>query len=197
LLHKAVVTGRKIGAGRWFWTKLADNEAFFGEVMRFASGAFILTRPSFRVEVDYDLDPKEAYARARCRGSFKHRLNREVFPLWRTGRAGVEIVLFAVVQDAGKDFPDELEMGRKIESEQCRPAKHEEVFALLEHYPKLGERFPNIVASGSHISAQGSAVPLFSADSVGGWEYTHYMLGDICYYVEDLYFAAVREGKIA
>lgn len=36
LIHEAVVTGRKVGAGRSFWSGLAHDEAFFAEVLELA-----------------------------------------------------------------------------------------------------------------------------------------------------------------
>jgi len=41
LIHEAVVTGRKVGAGREFWTRLAHDEGLFGKVVSFvARGGF-------------------------------------------------------------------------------------------------------------------------------------------------------------
>lgn len=38
LVHEAVVTGRKVGAGAAFWAKLAHDEALFGKVVEFVAG---------------------------------------------------------------------------------------------------------------------------------------------------------------
>ena len=37
LMHKVIVTGRKIGVGKRFWTALADDERFFHDVMEFVN----------------------------------------------------------------------------------------------------------------------------------------------------------------
>lgn len=47
LVHEAIVTGRKVGAGRFFWKGLAHDEQFFQEVMlvarRFGYGGFFIS----------------------------------------------------------------------------------------------------------------------------------------------------------
>ena len=43
LVHKAIVAGRKVGAGRDFWIKLADQEEFFIKVMRLFLGIDVYT----------------------------------------------------------------------------------------------------------------------------------------------------------
>jgi hypothetical protein len=37
LIHEAIVTGRKVGAGRKFWTKLAHDESMFNKVVSFVA----------------------------------------------------------------------------------------------------------------------------------------------------------------
>ena len=41
LVHKAIVTGRKVGADRKFWTALADDEDLFRKVVAFIQSGFV------------------------------------------------------------------------------------------------------------------------------------------------------------
>jgi hypothetical protein len=46
LIHEAVVTGRKVGAGQAFWKKLAHDEELFGKVVAFVVGDGIIVEPA-------------------------------------------------------------------------------------------------------------------------------------------------------
>ncbi|HBM45377.1 MAG: hypothetical protein UT05_C0011G0021 [Parcubacteria group bacterium GW2011_GWF2_38_76] len=52
LIHEAVITGRKVGAGREFWSKLAHNEELFKKVVSFTMG--------IDINSDLEISPLEA-----------------------------------------------------------------------------------------------------------------------------------------
>lgn len=206
LLHKVMVTGRKVGADKGFWTKLADDVSFAGEAVRLSTGAFVLTRPTFPgVKVDYSLDPQEALRRAKVDfGIMKHRVNREVFPTVKEGVGYVDVALFMVVfRREGKILtnPSTGEVEWMIQGEGYRLAIQEEVAALIEtRGTHVGEHYPRLVAPGSPISAMGTAIPLFSYDlyeegvSEEGWRYDHYAYKDVNFHIRPAFYVGVKDS---
>ena len=62
LIHEAVVTGRKVGAGQNFWAKLAHDEELFEKVVALVAGNGIIASIS-AVIVNYKPTPSQIRAR--------------------------------------------------------------------------------------------------------------------------------------
>ena len=62
LIHEAVVTGRKVGAGQNFWAKLAHDEELFEKVVAFVAGNGVIAQVP-AVIVNYKPTPSQIRAR--------------------------------------------------------------------------------------------------------------------------------------
>ncbi len=137
LVHEVVVTGRKVGADRAFWSTLAHDEELFRKVV-----GLVKARPAFRILVDYSL-PLEDMIRA---GNYDWVGSSIIqnFPSncdW--GVHGVTAELFHFDRTMNSD-----EAIAEMEEQGYRPATIVELLAFGAEHPELQREFP-IFALGS------------------------------------------------
>lgn len=132
LIQEAVVTGRRVGAGKEFWANLAHNTDLFRIAQYAVEDAIALTapRPTFTVKVNYELTRTEMLVAARCHhGNIFEKYN---FTAWQPGRGVEEVTmeLFLFIKERViKDMDAKLdEMGY-----QC--SNLAQTLALLAAYP--------------------------------------------------------------
>lgn len=149
LVHKVIVTGRKVGADRNFWTTLADDVEMFKKVVD-----LIKLRPEFEVVVDYDRSFKEMI-KAGEYNYINNDITKSRFPVKGKGQKEVTLILFHFAWDM--ELEDVI---REMDKEGCRPATIEELLALGEAHPDLQKKF-SVVAPGSKWEFSGGvAIPM-------------------------------------
>ncbi len=137
LVHEAVVTGRKVGADRDFWSILAHDEQKFREVVELVRG-----RPSYEVIVNRDLSRAESIEAGKY-DWVNSDITQEHFPVKGSGKQNVNIVLFHFNRTITSD-----EVIAEMEKAGYRPADIDELLGLGVVNPDLQKEFP-IVGLGS------------------------------------------------
>ena len=137
LVHEAVVTGRKVGAGCTFWAALAHDEDLFRRIVREVN-----SRDSYEVQVDYSQTLEEMIG-----GGNYDWVNPDIieehFPLQKQGTQEVEIHLFHFGRTMSNEAAE-----KEMEAKGFRPATLPELLALGRDHPDPQKQFP-IVALGS------------------------------------------------
>lgn len=137
LIHEAVVTGRKVGAGKEFWATLAHSEEVFRKVVDLVSA-----KPTFTVLVDYSRTLAAMIAAGRY-DYVNPDITTEHFPIQGEGRRELRVALFHFNRVMSSE-----QVIAELDSQGFRPAKLEELLALGETRPELQKEFP-IVGLGS------------------------------------------------
>lgn len=122
LIHEAVVTGRKVGAGHGFWATLAHSEELFKKVV--ALVAAMLT-PVFRLVAGFDRDMTKEE---------KWELLSDTEA--KEGEFKPELVEF--LKD-GEDYVSGDEMVKRTDSEDCGGQRTAE--AMLREQDKIPQEF--------------------------------------------------------
>ncbi len=141
LIHKAIITGRKVGADKRFWTVLADDEQIFKMVVKFVNA-----RLSYKVIVDYNQYLEEMKMAGRYE-RVDARIKDVNFPVQQPYvgeyKLKVKVTLFR--------FDRDMELGEvvcKMYKEGYNPASLVELLAFGKQHPELSREF-SIVALGS------------------------------------------------
>jgi len=137
IVHEAVVTGRKVGADRKFWSILAHDEEKFKQVVKLINNMSI-----FEIMVDYSRSLAEMI-KAGNYDWVNDDITADRFSVKGEGRQELIITLFHFNKTMSSD-----KVKSEMEKQGFRPAKVEELLALGEKYPDLQKEFP-ITALGS------------------------------------------------
>lgn len=140
LVHKMIVTGRKVGANRRFYTALADNEDLFRKVVELINGE--PTQESYGIVIDYGLS-LEGMIRAGGYDWINNDIISDHFPIEGNGTKSVTVELLHFNRMITND-----EVLSEMKKRGLRPAKIEELLALGSKYPDPQRQFP-IIAFGS------------------------------------------------
>lgn len=184
LIHEVVVTGRKVGADRRFWVKLAHDKSLFGKVVNLVEK----TRYIYRVTVDYTRNLEEmiraGYYAWSSRGITEERFPVEV----KEGTEDITVVLFHFSH--GESTEEIVEL---LKQDEYSPATLPELLALGEARPEIQQDFP-IVALGT-ISPERDVACLDYRDNSGLYERCLFLLPyENVWSKPYVRFAAVREA---
>lgn len=137
LIHEAIVTGRKVGAGHGFWSKIAHDEDLFRRVVEFVDA-----RSALSVVVNYDLS-LNGMIKAGKYDWVNQDITAEHFPIKGEGESklNLEFFHFNRIMESDEVFAEMDEAG-------YRPATIEELLALGAQYPEEQRKY-FIVALGS------------------------------------------------
>lgn len=137
IVHEAVITGRKVGAGKDFWKVLAHDKERFREVVE-----FVAARPTFNVVMDYSRSLKEM-VKAGNYDWVNDDITKKHFPVKGKGKQEATVTLFHFNRAVKSD-----EVIAEMDKQDFQPTKIEHLLALGEKCPDLQKEFP-IVALGS------------------------------------------------
>jgi hypothetical protein len=138
LIHEVVVTGRRVGAGREFYSRLAHDESLFRRTVQFVMGVICLV---LKVVVDYNRSLAEMISAGRYHSVIGGMT--EYFSVNGEGKQEKEVVLF----NFGRTILGDDAI-REMDVVGYRPAVIEDLLALGESQPELQNRF-SIIALGS------------------------------------------------
>ncbi len=139
LVHEAIVTGRKVGAGKEFWARFAHDEEKFKQVVELVMNLICLVA---RVVVDYGKNLHEMIVEG-AYDNVNSDITAENFPVKGEGKCEREIALFHFNRYISSD--DAI---KEMATTGYRPATIEDLLALGKVKPDLQRQFP-IVALGS------------------------------------------------
>ena len=126
LIHEAVVTGRKVGAGQDFWSALAHSEELFHEVVAFVMA---MLTPVFRLVAGFDRDMTKE--------NWELLSDTEV----KEGEFTPEMVDF--FRDKDGDYITGKEMVRRTDQENCGGQRAAE--AMLRNQDKIPQELRKYV----------------------------------------------------
>lgn len=136
LMHEVVVTGRKAGADREFWVKIAHDEGAFREAVKAVNGMDIL------LAVDYDRSIGDGVKAGNYDGSNSD-ITSDHFPSDKKGKTEVAARPIGFGRVIGSD-----EAIAELDKMGYRPADMQETLAYGEKFPKDQLKGP-IVGLGS------------------------------------------------
>lgn len=137
VIHEAVITGRKVGADRKFWSILAHNEEKFRRVVE-----LINARSTFEITVDYSRSLVKMIKAGKY-NSVNDNITAEHFPVKGEGKQEKIITLFHFNRVMTSD-----EIKAEMDKQGFCPAEIEDLLGLGENYPELQKKL-SIVALGS------------------------------------------------
>lgn len=138
LLHEVIVTGRKVGADRTFWSILAHDEEMFRKVVDLVNEKFMITK-KFMITVDHNRALPDVIKAGNY--SWVHsKITVEHFPVKGGGKHTVLIRLL--------HFYPEDDVISEMKKQGYRPATIEELLAFGERYHNPQKEFL-ILALGS------------------------------------------------
>lgn len=185
LIHEVIVTGRRVGAGRKFYSRLAHNEDLFRRTVQ-----FVLNDVCSVVEVVVDCNRSLAEMISAGKYDWVHSdITAEHFSVREGGAQEKEIALFHFGRNiSSKDAICEMDAAG------YRPAIIEELLALGESQPELQKQFSIVALGGPLWRDSGNGyhhVPCLEGD-VGGRNL------DLCrwfdgFWISNWRFAAVRK----
>ena len=140
LVHKAIVAGRKVGAGRDFWIKLADQEEFFIKVMRLFLGIDVYT---FIVSVNGHSNFQDMVNA----GNYDF-VDSIITDRYRPYDSDLKYTCKVSIVRIETDL-DQAEVLKVLDEECFAPSTPELLLALGETYPNLQKMLNPIVAIGS------------------------------------------------
>lgn len=137
LVHEAIVTGRKVGAGRDFWTKLAHDQDFFQKI-----ADLVNPKPTYKMVVDYNRTLVQM-VKAGNYDSVDRDITEKNFLVGGEGKLETKVVLFHF----NKTMTSK-QVAAEMDGQGYRSDRIERLLALGESQPDLQRQFP-IVALGS------------------------------------------------
>lgn len=178
LVHEVVITGRKLGAGKEFWAKLAHDGDLLMTAMDAVEDAINLAAPrqTFNVTVDYALTREGMMLAARCHHGevFK----QYDFPTDSSGQAKVAIEVFLFIKERLGD-----EILAKLDELGYRPATLAEALALFTAHGDavwdlcMKYREKEILIAGTEINGHFPTANLATSDHKR-WKDTYFSLRD-------------------
>jgi hypothetical protein len=140
VIHEAVVTGRKVGAGRDFWSALAHDEVLFRRAVKLVMGVSVTL---YLLTVDYRKSIEQMAAAGDYDGSTSPNITAQNFPATLKGTARVEVEIVHLNLYASTD-----EVMAELDRRGLRAATMAELLSFGAKYPDVQREFP-IVALGS------------------------------------------------
>lgn len=151
LIHKMIITGRKVGAGRAFYTALADNEKLFKKII-----AFVSPRKSYKIKVNYELTTQEMLEDFFFNKVNSNITSRNIPAIKQTEKElRIELIHFDFVVNT-------TEAKSGIRAFGLRPATLPEFLALIKKYPRCQTEFPvAVLGTVLDLPGYGPRSPVF------------------------------------